>query len=121
MPTQRPAAARRTVPPARRLPGARKLAPKHRHPPARKPPCRHCGHTRWIKYRGLCGRCYYDPDIRKQYGPVDARGRRNEDNFRHGRPMPEPTDAPPGSMEKAAVIGRRSLLGQALWHPLDAE
>jgi hypothetical protein len=36
------------------------------------------------------------------------------------RPLPAPTDAPPGSRRKVRVMCHRFRMGQALFHPLDA-
>lgn len=37
------------------------------------------------------------------------------------RPLPEPTEARPGSPEKVAILEERQRLGQRLWHPSDAQ
>jgi hypothetical protein len=39
---------------------------------------------------------------------------------RGGRPLPAPTDAPPGSARKVRVLAFRFLMGQELFHPDDA-
>lgn len=46
--------------------------------------------------------------------------RRGVCDFNGRARLPEPTQAPPGSPEKVAVLERRARLGQALWHPCDA-
>lgn len=40
--------------------------------------------------------------------------------LRGTEPPPGPTDAPPGSAAKVAVLCERASRGLALWHPLDA-
>jgi hypothetical protein len=35
-------------------------------------------------------------------------------------PLPAPTDAPPGSRRKVRVLAFRFMMGQELFHPLDA-
>jgi hypothetical protein len=42
------------------------------------------------------------------------------ENFRGARPLPVPTDAPPGSRRKVRVLCHRYRMGQELFHPDDA-
>ena len=42
------------------------------------------------------------------------------ESFRGCRPLPAPTDAPPGSRRKVRVMMYRYLMGQELFHPDDA-
>lgn len=71
--------------------------------------------------RGLCRTCYYTPGVRERYQPVSDRGRLGLGRgYGHSRPLPEPTEAMPGTPEKLAVLEDRALAEQQLWHPLDA-
>lgn len=79
--------------------------------------CRHCGLRRRNKaYRGLCHRCYAQPDVLAHY-PVAAVGVGR-------RPPPRKpfraTMAPPGSQRKLAVLRQRDRDGYPLFHPDDA-
>ena len=62
-------------------------------------------------------------DVRFTPRPFDRAvyGRRGVGNGNHRRPLPEPTDARPGSPEKLAVLARRAAAGKELWHPDDAK
>jgi hypothetical protein len=83
--------------------------------------CRHCGHPRVNRPRGLCWSCYYKPGVRDCYPSTSKFARRGVTDF-NGRFVlpPTPTRALPGSPEKVAVLEQRARLGQALWHPDDA-
>lgn len=83
--------------------------------------CRHCGRVPPSRPRGLCWSCYYSPGVREKYPSTSKFARRGVGNF-NGAPeqLPEPTRAAPGSPEKVAVLERRALLRQCLWHPEDA-
>lgn len=83
--------------------------------------CRHCQRVRSSRPRGLCWACYYTPGVRELYPSTSKFARRGIGNF-IGSPdrLPRPTDAPPGSADKVAVLEQRALMGQALWHPHDA-
>lgn len=83
--------------------------------------CSHCGKKvvvttiRWR--RGLCGRCYDTPTIRKQHKSATDQG--------YGLTAPmclpaEPTTELPGTEQKLAVLMARAAAGEHLWHPLDA-
>ena len=70
--------------------------------------------------RGLCYACFYTPSIRKRYPPDPRYGRRSKDRPAAGRPLPRhPTDAEPGSAEKARVMAERLRRGEQLHHPFD--
>src|SRR5262245_8619764 len=77
---------------------------------AKQAACRHCRQVKTIKRRGLCRRCFYDPAVRPLYQSLDPRGRRYADAYRSA-PLPEPTDAPPGSAAKIEVMRQRAALG----------
>lgn len=83
--------------------------------------CRHCKHGSNCRPRGLCTPCSSDPEIRALYPSTHICARSGVGNF-CGQGLPcEPTDALPGTPEKVAVLELRALLGQQLWHPLDAK
>ncbi|MFO0806248.1 MAG: hypothetical protein U0791_24355 [Gemmataceae bacterium] len=81
----------------------------------------HCGRNVQCRPRGLCWPCHTDPDIRERYPPVSKYGRRGLGNgfIRHRLPD-MPTTAPPGTVEKLAVLEQRAERNEALWHPADA-
>lgn len=87
--------------------------------------CPHCERENVpIKARGICRKCYAFPEIRCLYDclphyvkPIQGPG---SDTIVK-RPLPEPTDALPGTEEKVKVLKERAMLGQQLWHPLDAQ
>jgi hypothetical protein len=58
--------------------------------------------------------------VRELYPSTSKFARRGVSDFNGRAAVPDPTDAPPGSAEKVAVLERRARLGQALWHPQDA-
>jgi hypothetical protein len=58
--------------------------------------------------------------VRDLYPSTSKFARRGVGDFNGQAALPEPTDAPPGSPEKVAILEQRARLGQALWHPLDA-
>jgi hypothetical protein len=82
--------------------------------------CRHCQRVPSNRPRGLCWSCYYTPGVRDLYPSTSKFARRGVGDFNGQAALPEPTDAPPGSPEKVAVLAQRARLGQALWHPRDA-
>lgn len=62
-------------------------------------------------------------DVRFAPRPFDRAAcgrRRGVGNGNHRRPLPEPTDARPGTPEKLAVLAHRAVAGNELWHPDDA-
>jgi hypothetical protein len=92
--------------------------------------CRHCPRDltglKRVR-RGLCPRCYADPEVRARYpqtgtlaglGGESARERDQDD----APPPPAPTDAPPGSRRKRLVLRERAALRPrvSLFHPGDA-
>jgi hypothetical protein len=83
--------------------------------------CRHCGHPRVNRPRGLCWSCYYTPGLRDLYPSTSKFASRGFGDF-NGRVAlpPEPTSALPGTPEKIAILQQRALHRQCLWHPLDA-
>jgi hypothetical protein len=84
--------------------------------------CRHCRSAKVNRPRGLCWTCYYTPGVKELYPSTSKYARRGVGNFNGVPPLPaEPTTAPPGSPEKAAVLAERARLQQSLWHPLDAK
>lgn len=113
------------MPQRRPIPPARKGGNPHRTPPPRKDTCtrrrrcRHCKRAKYIQRRGLCNACYESPEVRKMYPSTSPRGKRYADKYSRA-PLPEPTDAPPGSPAKVAVLEERFRHGKALWHPADA-
>ena len=83
--------------------------------------CRHCHSAPSSRPRGLCWSCYYKVGIRDLYPSTSKFARHGIDDFNGTVRLPDlPTDAPPGSPEKVAVLERRARLRQGLWHPDDA-
>ena len=83
--------------------------------------CRHCGKSKVNRPRGLCWTCYYTPGLRESYHSGSKYARRGISNITGVQPPPpEPTTAPPGTLEKLAVLAERAKLKVALWHPMDA-
>ncbi len=82
--------------------------------------CRHCQRSKVNRPRGLCWSCYYRPGIRDRYPSASKFARRGLGNFYASAPLPSPTAALPGSLEKLAVLEERARLKQSLFHPDDA-
>lgn len=83
--------------------------------------CRHCGHPKTNRPRGLCWSCYYRPGVKEQYPSTSKFARRGVGNFVGNAPLADaPTNALPRTAEKLAVMHRRARLGQAIFHPFDA-
>lgn len=82
--------------------------------------CVHCGERQANRPRRLCWKCYYTPEVKDQYPPATAHGKRGIALEAPRLPADSPTEAFPGTEEKIAVLMRRAALGQALYHPLDA-
>jgi hypothetical protein len=83
--------------------------------------CRHCGHPRVNRPRGLCWSCYYKPGLRDLYPSTSKFSVRGPGDFNGRVALPAvPTSAAPGSAEKIAVMQERVRKRQSLWHPLDA-
>lgn len=86
----------------------------------RRPTCRHCKSKVACRPRGLCWGCHSDLSVRAKY-PITSKYARQGCGLRDPRKLPpEPTSAPPGSLEKLGVLAARAAAGQRLWHPLDA-
>jgi hypothetical protein len=81
--------------------------------------CRHCHRASVNRPRGLCWSCYYTPGVRERYPSTSKFARRGVGNFCGNAQPCEPTEAPPGSAEKVAVLEERARMRQQLWHPLD--
>ena len=80
--------------------------------------CRHCGRAPISRPRGLCWSCFYDPGVRERYPSRRRQG--VADGYGARPPPPWPTDAPPGSPAKVAVLCQRASQRWELWHPRDA-
>lgn len=83
------------------------------------PACRHCGRAKVNRPRGLCWDCYYAPGVRERYPSTSKFARRSKPDFFGSLLLPTPTDAPPGSEEKMAVLAARAAAGESLFHPDD--
>lgn len=87
------------------------------------PRCKHCERRKRRPVggsRGLCATCYYTRAIRNQYPPDGQYGQRVEDVLAAEALLPDrPTDAPPLSEEKVAVMRERARKRQQLFHPAD--
>lgn len=81
------------------------------------PTCRHCDKPRSLHRRGLCGPCYENRRIRKQYAPVKDCATVAE--LVEPTQLPEPTKAIPGTAAKILVMMARVAAGQILHHPSD--
>ncbi len=85
--------------------------------------CLSCGLSKARRgKRGLCGSCYYYPEIRNLYPRLvkytcDGGGNHCSSSL----PLPEPTSALPGTPEKIAVLMERESMRQQLYHPADAK
>ena len=84
------------------------------------PPCRACNRRPGRRNKTLCSRCYADRAIREAYPSISKYGRRSDIGAPGVRPLPEPTDALPGTEAKVRVLIQRAALGLELWHPRDA-
>jgi hypothetical protein len=83
--------------------------------------CRNCRRVESNRPRGLCWSCYYTPGVRELFPSTSKFARRGLGNgYVVEPPLPEPTDATPGSLEKVAVLEERARIGVSLWHPNDA-
>lgn len=82
--------------------------------------CRHCGRAKVNRPRGLCWSCYYTQGVRERYPSTSKHARRGLGQFESTVQPLVPTTAPPGTLEKLAVMEMRIRHHQALWHPLDA-
>ena len=83
--------------------------------------CRHCTRRKATRARGLCYTCSIDPAIRAQHPHSGSKtARRGIGHDAKGRQPATPTDAPPGSEEKLAVMIDRAARGESCFHPDDA-
>lgn len=87
------------------------------------PRCRACGRNAAVRpARGLCDRCARNPDVLAAH-PVLKSYRSSRRGVAGGnpatRPLPVPTDIPPGP-GKVDVLAERARAGFALFHPRDA-
>ena len=80
--------------------------------------CQHCKTGSTIDRRNLCRPCYRDPVIRRMYAtmPTNNRGLMSANR---NYPLPEPTDCPPGTVEKLLVMCERAERGEQVRHPKD--
>lgn len=68
----------------------------------------------------MCTTCYPKQEIRQRYGPIhNSPLYYIREDFVRLPPLPEPTDAPPGSESKVAVLEQRASKKLALFHPHD--
>jgi hypothetical protein len=81
--------------------------------------CKHCKRSQAYARRGLCGRCYRNPEIRARYPRAQRCGYKGLGLGEQERPLPPPTKAYPGTRAKVAVLIARAEQGLALWSPLD--
>jgi hypothetical protein len=89
--------------------------------PGPRPRCPHCEKNYACpRRRGLCQRCYGDPEVRALYPSRVPRGAGATPGPRPVAPPDAPTDAPPGSEAKVLVLAGRAARRQGLWHPDDA-
>ena len=81
--------------------------------------CAHC-QVRKTYRAELCRPCHYKPAVRALYpcGPARRSGVSVENQARGV--AAGPTDAPPGTEAKVAVLIERASQGVSLWHPADA-
>jgi hypothetical protein len=82
--------------------------------------CKHCRQRKVNRPRGLCWTCYYTPGVKNLHPSVSKFGRRGVGGLNRNRLPDGPTDAPPGSEAKLAILAERARLNVSLWHPLDA-
>lgn len=85
--------------------------------------CRHCNKAAVNRPRGLCWGCYYTPGLKKKYPSTSKYARRGRGGSKMGElPLASfPTSAMPGTVEKLAVMEKRSKAGRAIFHPDDAK
>lgn len=92
-------------------------------PNKHRTPCRHCGHPRSnpLSKRGLCWCCYHTPSVRALYPSTSKFAKHGVGNHCRQSVMPSPTNAPPASPEKVAVLEGRAERGESLFSPHDAD
>jgi hypothetical protein len=82
--------------------------------------CRHCQKKKANRPRGLCWQCYFTPGVKNLHPSTSKYGRRGVGNMNRNRLPDEPTEAPPGSEAKLAILADRARKNLSLWHPNDA-
>lgn len=90
--------------------------------PQPAPICCHCGEKVASRPRGLCRRCWTDPDIRSAYGRIDGRAipkPSEASKVRRFKKPKHPTNALPGSAEKIRIMAERVANGELANHPDD--
>lgn len=89
-----------------------------------RPACVHCRVHVACRARGLCWGCSLDPAVRALYPMKSGAYALPHVGLEHDespRPLPRtPTDHPPGSPGKIAVLAQRAERGLQLFHPDDA-
>lgn len=84
--------------------------------------CVHCKKFRPHRPRGLCERCYYDPEIVKLYPKTSKFARRGVGfNDEQSDAEVTPTKSLPGTADKIDVLSERAALGLPLFHPFDGD
>lgn len=83
--------------------------------------CRHCGKEPATRPRGLGWTCYYTDGVKEQYPPTSPHANAGVGNISGGHALAaEPTQHPPGSPGKIAVMQERVAAQVSLFHPGDA-
>jgi hypothetical protein len=83
--------------------------------------CRHCRWKPATRSRQLCRRCWHDPAVLALYPPDDGKFSHRGVGIGNGKaPLPEPTDARPGTEAKVRVLEERARRREQLFHPQDA-
>lgn len=79
--------------------------------------CRHCGHDKVNRPRGLCWTCYHDTEIRQLYAiAIYGYGADNK----NPKPPTTPTTHSAGTIQRIMVYAERAKNGEQLWHPDDS-
>lgn len=81
--------------------------------------CRHCGHPKVNRPRGLCWRCWHRPEVLVQYPSTSIYARHGVGNGGKGQLPRHPTAAFPGTAAKIEVLHQRAKRGESLFHPDD--
>lgn len=80
--------------------------------------CRACDRLCLPKNRGLCWRCYHNPDIRYLYAPFSFK-KDDDGDFNGGYTLGSPTHHAPGTEGKIKVFIERLQEKISLFNPLD--
>ena len=74
-----------------------------------------------LRYRGMCITCWRDESVRALYPSLSkySFSKIGYRDFMGTAPLPEPTDALPGTEDKIRVLYERAKRGQRLFHPRD--